>query len=477
MLDLNRIDSYRKKYLTNEKNLQPIEKVLEIWAHEKAELRKIFGDELVLKKDYTFTNYDYLEECIKKEPAIKNFVNNYDAWLYDSNFYPTHTNRLNKLITASTLARNVYDGYDFVIILPNGKKLMIAHGCKVARVLGKIAKAYNIAGFEEARLAHSRILNCGKAIGKLCISIDPYDFMVASNPDNSWTSCLNWRDGCHKQGSVEMMNSPNVVVAYLEGKNAHRRWREFFVVDPLILSEIKSYPYRDENLTQEVLKWLRELVPMTYNDELTTICGRESPDWRIEMECGLMYNDFGAYYDKGGHYCYLSEEVKDGKGDFQYVYYSGPAQCMECGRRLNDSEYDPDWYAGSLTCPECAGAEFCQICGRLDSDCKTYNGRIYCADCYNELIGIDYVTREPYPYSDMTQVFIVPNPTLPVERVIHYPFVWIYNLKDFGYETYNVEYYKATNSGNFPFNLKLAQEIEKCQKNKYYWSDQLKYDA
>jgi hypothetical protein len=54
----------------------------------------------------------------------------------------------------------------------------------------------------------------------LVLSIHPIDFMTSSDNASGWTSCMNWRDdGGYSSGTIEMMNSNMVIIAYLENNS------------------------------------------------------------------------------------------------------------------------------------------------------------------------------------------------------------------------------------------------------------------
>ena len=86
--------------------------------------------------------------------------------------------------------------------------------------------------FEDFRIKHSRILSEKEFIGRLSLSIHPLDFMTMSDNDSDWSSCMSWRTcGSYRRGTVEMMNSPCVVVAYLSAskpmvldRGSHFKW-------------------------------------------------------------------------------------------------------------------------------------------------------------------------------------------------------------------------------------------------------------
>ena len=188
---------------------------------------------------------------IKKiSERMKVFADAFFNWFYDlpSSERPSY-NTLN-LVNHRNLATNSYSiGEPFEVNLPDGKILKVQKGTKPLRVLAKMAQAFNLEGFEEFRLTHSRILNQKKMTGELCLSIHPMDFMTMSDNNSNWESCMSWSDyGCYRRGTVEMMNSECVVVAYLRAKEDmkvsedlywnNKKWRCWFFFD----FKKKSFP-------------------------------------------------------------------------------------------------------------------------------------------------------------------------------------------------------------------------------------------
>jgi hypothetical protein len=101
--------------------------------------------------------------------------------------------------------------------LKDGKVLKIRNGSRPMRSIRKIAESYGIEGFEHFMNKHSECLNQKSLKGTVHMSIHPMDYMTMSDNNEGWESCMSWaNDGCYKQGTVEMMNSPCAVVGYLE---------------------------------------------------------------------------------------------------------------------------------------------------------------------------------------------------------------------------------------------------------------------
>ena len=164
---------------------------------------------------------------------------------------------------------------------------------------------------------HSRILNQKYMDGELCLSIHPLDYMTMSDNDNNWDSCMKWNGvGDYRCGTVECMNAPNVLIAYLHNpdhpmnpftfkdwKWNSKKWRELFIVNEEVISEVKGYCFQDESLTNTILMWIKELAEKnlgwTYdNDEINiqeTIPWENDADMCFRFYPGkYMYNDIGT---------------------------------------------------------------------------------------------------------------------------------------------------------------------------------------
>lgn len=330
------------------------------------------------------------------------------------------------MCSTTTLAANVYNGSTIEIPLPNGKNLKINHGCRVVKMLGKLVEAFgfDVKEFEEYRIHHSQILNQKRLKGTLCLSIHPLDYITMSDNDSGWESCMSWENqGCYRQGTVEMMNSDCVVVAYLEAEKPMRisrdqywnnkKWRELYVVHPYVITNVKGYPYCNSHLTSEVLNWLNSLVKKSgvfgenaytnkiYHwgsdpDELF-----EETEVTLHFETDRMYNDFGHNY----HYCMIGNIVKPKQSI--HVNYSGASECMICGEL--DPEFASDGDAINLACKRCDDYTYCACCGEIlcDGDDYTYiNEEPICNCCFDDYYTYDMVEEESIHRDDAITIYI-----------------------------------------------------------------------
>ena len=413
----------------------PVNDLLTYWNKNKQFLFKAFGNELILEKEVT-----YKKDLEELSTEIRNnlcrshevFFNNFVDWVenqygYRSGAYNSAlVGDLYLLINSSTLAKNKWEEETFYITLPNDKKFKIQRGSSVIKSLAKLASAFNIEGFEDFRIKHSQYLNQKSLHGTLCLSIHPLDYMTMSDNNCDWDSCMSWsNEGSYRQGTVEMMNSKNVIVAYLKSSEdmpiyyidesgdynrakgywSNKKWRQLFVVDENVISGIKAYPYPNNYLTTEVVNWLLELTdknlnwkyeePVWYNYRINDINNHfvtkeENPEDRVEYNLdfitGNMYNDFGA--TECGHYTAIKKDMMKedlvAKWNGRYVLevcYSGESQCMVCGRSDDDFANE-----SCLACYYCQSFSCCECCGEYDSELYEIDGELLCSNCWDDRV-------------------------------------------------------------------------------------------
>lgn len=456
--DIDLITTYREWFAANDDvngSAAATEYILRLWDTSKQNyLWEMFGEQFILQKNIEFTKdsemmetelndnlynsdsrgYAFLREF--REKLCKYTDNPCYPWeCADPDWHMSDEEKqvndipyyCKRLIDYDSLGDNIYCGEDFIIPFPDGTQYKVNNGCKTSRVLGKIATAFKINYYEDFRLAHSLALNQKAAKGTLCLSIHPLDYMTMSDNDSGWDSCMSWmNEGSYRMGTVEMMNSPCVIVAYLKSDTDMRisnsslywnnkKWRELFVVRAGCLVNIMGYPYHSKELEVIVLKWLKELaeknlgwsnwvgnsngdpVEFEANDTFTPD-GMDHP-MRLHAETDRMYNDF-----RSTHRIYVNKDLNS-ESSIRFDY-SGPAECMWCGS--SEASFDED---SDLCCYACLDSTRCDCCGsRWDSDqlCQI-DGMWVCPDCFdNSCItcdGCDETHHEDY----LREVFIIPR--------------------------------------------------------------------
>lgn len=407
--ELNAINWMRKEYCNTDcLELCSVEYLLRFWK-EKIDLYELLGKNLIIEFPIKFTvSQDALEEEISRflsnNPVGSRFISSFRFWLndlYNQNRVENVWN-LCTLINCYSLASNRYEGDTFTFEVDGHKALKIQHGCKTIKALKKISEEYNITNFEEFRLAHSLILNQKEIEGTLCLSIHPLDYITMSDNNCDWTSCMSWVEcGEYRQGTIEMMNSNCVVVAYIKSAQpytigeldwSNKKWRELFIINKEIISEVKSYPYENSAITAKVIELLKELAEANW--------GISTSSWNDFKYChgdknayfytNCMYNDFGS-----GH---LAAKTVDYRVELNY---SGPSECMACGSS-DVNEVD------ELVCCDCSDMiTCCCCCDKYErAECEYIDGQWYCDGCAESEFGYCGFCKDRIYRDDLIDIFI-----------------------------------------------------------------------
>ena len=390
------------------------------WDFNKQGLYEMLSNNLTLTKTISYEKTE-TEICEGLDEMIIAFRKAFYqrqgkySWSTPEEEMIDYSDRLFDLIADKAIAKNKYTGPSFSIIsAKTGKKIAINSGCKVIRTLSKLVDEFDLDHemFERFRLKHSMALNDACKNAELVLSIHPLDFMTMSDNNHNWESCMSWdNEGCYRQGTVEMMNSNCVVVAYIAGDNKtykpgygkddlqwnSKRWRELFIITDDIITGVKGYPYWNRSIEAEVVEWIKELQEVnrgkTYNlrcekyeegeriPYTNSLTGEVIKYFKPHFTTELMYNDFSA----GHHYGWFNVDDNPAN-NILYVYYSGPSECMWCGDSFEESDGNEDSYG--LFCSYCEGYDCrCHNCGSLGSEEDMYevNGELYCQYCYDDL--------------------------------------------------------------------------------------------
>lgn len=438
------LDSYQKANLST---------VLKYWDRAKGQyLFDMFKNQLIIEFPITyeitsdelidkFNDHFWTAENKKfKELFLQKAFEYIEAMpviSYNHFMFPNNTFNFNMFFYNSTLALNQMSVVDFTEIniifnqdkAPNQKPLKIYPDTKIMRILGKLSTIMHIEQeFEQFRIAQSLFTNQKIITGTMCLSIHPLDFMTMSDNDCNWDSCMSWKgEGEYRIGTIEMMNSPNVVCAYLKSDTtpfkidkehywANKKWRELFIVTPEVITEIKPYPYVNRYFTEIILNKLKELAEnfgWYYEDEATSHnCDSAScyiaqdDNWtNIIFNTQGMYNDFGTT-DRHLHLMYLGDNlVQNNPNIYLNINYSGEDNCIWCGMPFYFDDTD------RVTCYNCNGAgHYCCCCESWVSEDYVFFdnfGDVYCEDCYNEYyIYDDYADRDILKEDAMTITII-----------------------------------------------------------------------
>ena len=533
-----------------------IDYILRLWNENKTTLYKLFDNNLILRRPYTFTiPTDGLAYNIKnsKDQSYSRF---YNIWwkevlgnpgLNDILFYDKLTKtymlpltrfsferKLTNLLDDLMLAKNSWDGEDYKFMFPDGEKYKISTGMKIIKIIHKFVQKFAPdcePQFEAFRIWHSQILNNKYLDGEICLSIHPMDFMTMSDNDNNWRSCMRWTGdgigdvGDYRAGTVECMNSPFILVAYLHSpdnpmnigihydcngnkvqsyKWNNKKWRELFIINKELITEIKAYPYQDENLTNTILMWIKELAKNNlgyeYNNNEVNISKdiiqypEENCEFGISFDPSeYMYNDFGTldkhrarvnckelyHAIKVEKYEY-GEMVKDNKNSYYLtIPYGGTANCMCCGELTIDSEE-------RVICSNCDTGYICPVCGEpiKSSDDRFWMDDIddyICIDCMENETATDDITGEIHLTSEMINIYYVEEydeegkPIFNTNNIItiyHGTQYWVEYERIFKTRPhYDQGYYKGISWGSAKEYYLTADDINDIDKFTEYFSN------
>jgi hypothetical protein len=164
-----------------------------------------------------------------------------------------------------------------------GFKATIKDGMKTIRTIQKVLTAMGFDKmnlFEEWKNTINLTLTNLEVHTELVVSLNPIDFMTMSDNDCNWRSCMSWiNTGCYSAGTIEMMNSNMVAVAYLrhtqdfninldEHTNLqlpNKSWRALCYITKDIVLVGKNYPYTEDGIVKEVLKLVTDTLKKTMN--------------------------------------------------------------------------------------------------------------------------------------------------------------------------------------------------------------------
>lgn len=477
--DLGKIDFWRTQCFPAESGIEakPIEEILEEWAENKSKLFDMFGQKLIISRPVTFNlSMVDMKKTLNNIFNVGNigytFQRELGTALEDFYQLPCRFDEANWSFLASSLPDDdkkildiVSDSFNVEVLLANsyetlfnvyqkkipadnpwlknyklynsktGHTITISESMKPMKLLNKLAKEFEIDSFEEFRLEHSRILNTKKASGNLYLSIHPLDYMTMSDNTNNWSSCMSWEDrGDYCMGTVEMMNSDSVIIAYLTSSSPfcldwtyndlewnNKKWRCLFIVNDTLLAKVKGYPYQYPEAEEYVMNFISSLRPGHYDDwsyeykKFSTgyFYGCYFPDVDnfipIDFSTNQMYRDFGHNSKSIIRFskAYLEDIRQHPFATISALHfcYSGESQCMHCGAFCED-----DCVPYRVICNNCAGAVKCCECGDpvdINNIFSDVNGEIYCEECYYNRFVTDELTGEDIDFDDSVKVYFI----------------------------------------------------------------------
>ena len=458
--DKELINAYRKRYGNAEYSgcyTADFSKVFREWDRNKERLFHLFGDKFIISEDIEYEEGEdevwnridsiLYDPCKDGHRELMSTIQRAYPWvciwdidhedkeaLAEAKRKQLQHEAVSVLFNLNVLSKNKFEFGDEPYIdidLPNGEKLRIQKGSKPMKAIKKLAEAHGVGHFFEAfRNDHSICLQTKKLKGRLSFSIHPLDYMTMSDNEHDWSSCMSWREeGEYRTGTLEMMNSPCVVVGYLSSDSKtmaipscdapwnSKKWRCLFIVDKNFIFSIKQYPYFNAGLCTLATETLAKLIGWNITEgaqEYDYYKARKGSveytshgkSFVIETDTRCMYNDCGSTT----HFFIVNPEAegdsigRDADGYSHYYMYSGYPTCIACGEPL-DGDYD--FIHTCLTCSDvdevnddCC-CDYCECGNRIYEDEGYWIGDDHvcyrCYEnygCYSELMGENYWREE-----------------------------------------------------------------------------------
>lgn len=489
--EISMMDNYVKEYASY--NHCEMKHLLRFWDISKSNyLYKLLGEQFIISKEYEYKQprermIENLERLFNSRTSdTYRFKKEFDRFLWENRialgdcYY-----KLIAMTEIENLLDTSYPGDDFEINLPENKHMKVQKGARPMRIISRLAKAYNcFENLDGFQTEISQVLNQKKLRGEIVLSIHPLDYMTMSDNNSDWSSCMSWQEeGCYRRGTVEMMNSASVLVAYLRGaedmsipggyKWNNKKWRELFIVTPEIITGVKGYPYQNSELVKTINSWLKELAEenlgwhydnRSANTKYPYDChfsitndNNEVVDLSYCFETNTMYNDFGTTE----HYGIFGADTK-GR---HYHNYSGVEVCMCCGSTGG-------WYEseGALVCNDCEGDYYtCTKCDeRLNEDEVFWlDGEAYCENCYDYYGKEDSLTGEVHHMNNLVNVYLLKNEDEAKElakdfyrKRTTYPSIDVYNTSGWAWNRYFNKTCRCYRDTYFSFHYVIPEDIK-----------------
>ena len=434
--DLQTIEDYIYKYGIAAEDYCGSRKYFAEWQENKQNLYKLLNNQLIMEIPF---DYSKPEDLIVDE-----LVENREVYTFVKRLRELANSHCEEILRIQHLASNRAPKDFLVDFLEEKKPFKISAGMRTSKALIKLAKYLDFSKeeIEKFRIAHSMVLNGAGARTVLCLSIHPMDFITMSDNANDWSSCMSWsHNGCYRMGTVEMMNSPIVLVAYLKSATRNLTWgseyswnsktfRQLFYLTPDFLLGGKSYPYFDKGLSDKIFSIIREKA----EENLGWVYAGDPYDYEwdydnLEIITNIMYNDF--LQSQNNYYPIVKSAAAQQKIFKKNV--SGEAVTLDLGystarkNGIDIRDYDDtqDYYldlfsyCDSLWSDNFRKKHTCDNCGGYHFKVTNVNGHKYCPDCVSRYLRIDPFTNKPFITFDLShQVCIIMDEDIHHSRLV-----------------------------------------------------------
>lgn len=344
------------------------------------------SDNIIQIYGYSDTFSKILIDCLYEIVDRDNKINSCQAGKYKA--YQVQTKVKNNDVYSR------YQTYEYIEeYIEKDKEIFtfsLREGERANKAFKRLARLVNLPQyimtlFEQLEIARSMLIQTSKMNATLVLSIDPEDFLTASDNSLNWDSCFSLtNEGSYKNGTYSAMVSPNLAIAYIESdkpfipnKNrpedtfSNKIWRAWVYIDDNIFFINKNYPFYSETITSFLYNWListsSDIYVSSKNAKLSLLAD------------SFMYNDTSL-----DDLFYIKNDVINIFPSKQYyIELSVAPRCLFCGKSLEDNGRE-----GLFCCYECDDITYCDECGEEINKDDAYwiDDRPLCRCCYEDEI-------------------------------------------------------------------------------------------
>ena len=294
------------------------------------------------------------------------------------------------------------------------KEVIIKKGIVITKAINKILAYINNSEltdeYETLLYDRSLLMQTLNIDRTLVLSIDPMDYITASDNDCGWSSCFSLIGEGECYSSVySAMIDPHIMIAYVKSKHpfiyknrgveytfSNKLWRAWVYTDNDILYVDKNYPFNSTAITNFIYSWL-----LKEGDDI--FVKNTEADFNIGTDSrSFMYSDIkrtDEFYIKNNSLPKLRKFLpqNEEKKSIYSVYLGSTPRCLCCGEDIEDSN--------SFFCRDHKVYCYCYNCGEpiRDEDDAYWGGDdTYCEYCFNELYGECDCCHEIVPKEELT---------------------------------------------------------------------------
>jgi len=269
------------------------------------------------------------------------------------------------------------------------RKKGIVPGMKISKALRLYLKENSLEEYTDFLIQDLSVLQGQLKMldtsAKVVISLEPLDFLLASDVTTGWKTCHSL-DGHYPAGNLSYLFDAHTVIAYAYRTTEKKwglelpkkMWRQWIYIDvdsALALFQ-RQYPAGMIGFEKTVCSIVGNALKKYHNTDKNWI----KKNWDEEKEYDYFFNEAElAYSDKTETYIYFRGISPSDKDDWYMIVGEIPL-CPVCGGELDMSS--------KLICSRCAGYIQCAQCSKWVPEDDIHYGADhypYCEECYDKL--------------------------------------------------------------------------------------------